>query len=102
MLKRISILMLAVFLFAGLAHAAKQATAEGTVEKMNKDSITLQVGGESKTFTFKKSMKVTVNGKRPASLTVKPGDRASVWADKNNEAEKINVTPQSESGAGSN
>jgi hypothetical protein len=102
MLKRISILMLAVFLSAGFAYAAKQATAEGTVEKMNKDSITLQVGGESKTFTFKKSMKVTVNGKRPSSLTVKPGDRASVWADKNNEAEKINVTPQGDSGAGSN
>jgi hypothetical protein len=97
-----SILMIAVFLFAGFAHAAKQATAEGTVEKMNKDSITLQVGGESKTFTFKKSMKVTVNGKRPSTLTVKPGDRASVWADKNNVAEKINITPQGEAGAGSN
>jgi hypothetical protein len=102
MLKRISIMMIAVFLFVGFAHAAKQATAEGTVEKMTKDSITVQVGGESKTFTFKKSMRVTVNGKRPSTLTVKPGDRASIWADKNNEAEKINVTPQGESGAGSN
>jgi hypothetical protein len=102
MLKRISILMIAVFLCAGLAHAAKPATAEGTVEKMSKDSITLQVGGESKTFTFQKSMKVTVNGKRPSTLTVKPGDKASVWADKNNAAEKINVTPQGEAGAGSN
>ncbi len=101
MLKRISILMVAVFLVSGFAYAAK-ATVEGTVEKMNKDSITLQVGGESKTFTFQKSMKVTVNGKRPSTLTVKPGDKAAVWADKNNTAEKIDVTPQGDSAAGSN
>lgn len=94
--------MIAVFVCAGFAYAAKAATAEGTVEKMSKDSITLQVGGESKTFTFQKSMKVTVNGKRPSTLTVKPGDKATVWADKNNAAEKINVIPQGEAGAGSN
>jgi len=100
-MKRISILMIAVFLFAGFAHAAKSATAEGTIEKIDKSSITLQVGGESKTFTFQKDLRITVNGKRPSSLTVKPGDKASVWADKNNAAEKINVTPQAQSASGS-
>jgi hypothetical protein len=103
-MKRISILMIAVFLFAGFAgfsHAAKSATAEGTIQKMDKDSNTLQVGGESKTYTFKKSMKITVNGKRPSNVNLKAGDKASVWTDKNNAVEKIDVTPQAESAAGS-
>jgi hypothetical protein len=103
-MKRISILMIAVFLFAGFAgfaHAAKAATAEGTIQKMDKKSITLQVGTESKTFTFREGMKITVNGKRPSNVNLKPGDKASVWANKNNVVDKIDVTPQSESAAGS-
>jgi hypothetical protein len=102
-MKRISILMIAVFLFAGFAGfaAAKSATAEGTIQKMDKSSITLQVGGESKTFSYKKNMKITINGKRPSNVTLKTGDKASVWADKNNVVEKIDVTPQAESAASS-
>jgi hypothetical protein len=102
-MKRISILMIAVFLFAGFAGfaAAKSATVEGTIQKMDKSSITLQVGGESKTFAFKKNMKITVNGKRPSNVNLKAGDKASVWADKDNAVEKIDVTPQAEAAAGS-
>jgi hypothetical protein len=92
-MKRISILMIAVFLFAGFA-TAKSATVD-------KSSITLQVGGESKTFAFKKNMKITVNGKRPSNVNLKAGDKASVWADKDNAVEKIDVTPQAEAAAGS-
>jgi hypothetical protein len=99
-MKRISILMIAVFLFAGFA-TAKSATVEGTIQKMDKSSITLQVGGESKTFAFKKNMKITVNGKRPSNVNLKAGDKASVWADKDNAVEKIDVTPQAEAAAGS-
>src|SRR5262245_37140196 len=103
-MKKISILMIAVFLFAGFAgfsHAAKSATAEGTIQKVDKSSITLQVGGEEKTFSFKKNMKITVHGKRPSNVNLKAGDKASVWADKNNAVEKIDFTPQAESAAGS-
>jgi hypothetical protein len=102
-MKRISILMIAVFLFAGFAGfaVAKSATVEGTIQKMDKSSITLQVGGESKTFAFKKNMKITVNGKRPSNVNLKAGDKASVWADKDNAVEKIDVTPQAEAAAGS-
>jgi hypothetical protein len=104
-MKRISILMIAVFLFAGFAgfsHAAKSATAEGTIQKMDKSSITLQVGGEEKTFSFKKNMKITVNGKRPSNVNLKAGDKASVWADKDNVVERIDVTPQSAAAGSSN
>jgi hypothetical protein len=102
-MKRISILMIAVFLFAGFAGfaAAKSATAEGTIQKMDKSSITLQVGGEEKTFAFKKNMKITVNGKRPSNVNLKAGDKATVWADKENAVERIDVTPQPQSAAGS-
>lgn len=102
-MKRISILMIAVFLFAGFAGfaAAKSATAEGTISKMDKSSITLQVGGEEKTFAFKKNMKITVNGKRPSNVNLKAGDKASVWADKENAVERIDVTPQAQAAAGS-
>lgn len=100
MLKKVSFLVMAVFLFGALAHAAAPAV-EGTVQKIDKSSITVQVGSDSKTFTFDRSLKFTVNGKHPANLTVKPGDKASIVANKSNVAEKIDVTPQSGAGTGS-
>ena len=100
MLKRIAFLVLAVFLFGALAHAAAPAL-EGTVQKINKDSITIQVGSDQKTFTFDKKLKFTVNGKHPHEFTVKAGDKATIVAGKNNVAEKINITPQSAAVSGS-
>lgn len=103
MLKRLSFFILAaVMIMGGFAHAAK-ATVEGTIQKMDKSSITVKVGSDEKTFTFDRGMRITVNGKRPRELRVKPGDKAKVTADKKNVAQKIDITPQAASeGAGSN
>lgn len=100
MLKRVAFLVLTVFLFGAVAHAASPAV-EGTVQKINKDSITVQVGSDQKTFTFDKKMKFTVNGKYPHALTVKAGDKATIVADKKNVAEKIDIAPQSATVSGS-
>lgn len=100
-MKRISILVLAVFLFGALAYAATPAI-EGTVQKIGKDSITVQVGSDQQTFTFDKELHITVNGKRPHALTVKPGDKASIVAGKNNVAEKLDITPQNGTTTGAN
>lgn len=93
MLKRIAFLVVAVFLFGALAYAASPAV-EGTVQKIDRNSITIQVGSDQKTFTFDRDVKFTMNGKVPNALTVKPGDKASVVANKKNVAEKIDITPQ--------
>jgi hypothetical protein len=95
MLKKLSFLMLAaVMIVGGYAHAAAKAAVEGTVQKIDKGSITLKVGSDEKTFTFDRGLRFTVNGKRPKELRVKPGDRATVTADKKNVAQKIDITPQ--------
>jgi hypothetical protein len=102
MMRKLSLIVLAVFLFGAVSAFAKDAAVEGTVQKMDKNSITVQVGSEQKTFTFERGMKITVDGKRPKELTVKPGDKASIVADKNNVAKQIDFTSEgSESGTGS-
>lgn len=103
MLKRLSFFILAaVMIVGGYAHAGK-AAVEGTIQKIDKNSITVKVGSDQKTFTFNSNLKITVNGKRPRELTVKPGDKAKVIADKKNVAQKIDITPQAASEAsGSN
>jgi hypothetical protein len=94
MLKKISFLVLAaVMIVGGFAHAGK-AAVEGTIQKIDKGSITLKVGSEEKTFTYDRGLNFTVNGKRPKELKVKPGDKATVTADKKNVAQKIDITPQ--------
>lgn len=100
MLKRVAFLALAAFLLGAFAYAASPAV-EGTVQKIDKESVTIQVGSDQKTFTFDKGLKFTVNGKRPHELTVKPGDKATIVADKKNVAEKIDITPQSTMATGS-
>lgn len=93
MAKKLSLLVAAIFLVGALAQAAAPAV-EGTIQKINKDSITVQVGSDQQTFTFDKDLKITVNGKHTHMLTVKPGDKATIVAGKNNVAEKLDVTPQ--------
>ena len=92
MMKKLSLLVIAVFLLGSVSVFAKDAAVEGTVQKMDKQSITIQVGSEQKTYSFEKGLKITVDGKRPKELTVKPGDKATVVADKNNVAKKIDFS----------
>src|SRR3954467_11303921 len=100
MLKKVSYLLLAALFVATLSWAAAPAI-EGTVQKVDKNSITVQVGSDQKTFTYDHSLKFTVNGKHSVQMSVKPGDKASVVADKNNVAEKIDIQPQSGTATGS-
>ena len=99
MLKRIAFLVLAVSIGA-IAYAAAPSV-EGTVQKVSAKSITIQVGSDQKTFTFDQAVKFTVNGKEPSALKVKPGDKATIVADKKNVAQKIDITPQADTGTGS-
>lgn len=100
MLKRISLFLIAVFLMVNFAHAANPAV-EGTVQKIDKKSITLQIGSDQKVFTFGKFLRISVKGKHPKEYQIKAGDKATVYADKKNVTQKIDITPQSGSGSGS-
>ena len=99
MRKIVSMFVVAIFLFGAAVFAGAPAI-EGTVVKVTKDSITLKVGTEEKTFTYDKELKFTLNGKRPSSLTVNPGDKATVVADKNNVADKVDIVPQNSQSTG--
>ena len=100
MMKKISFALIAVFLFTFALHAAT-APVEGTVQKVKNGAITVQVGSDSKEFTFKKNLKFTVNGKIPRSVSLKAGDKVAVEADKNNVAHTIDILEQSAASAGS-
>jgi hypothetical protein len=93
-------LVLAIFLFGALAYAGSPKI-EGTVQKIDKNSITVQVGSEQQTFTFDRELRITFNGKRTHEMSIKPGDKATIVAGKNNVAEKLDITPQSGSSTGS-
>jgi Cu/Ag efflux protein CusF len=113
MRKKITILTLMALMVVSLSFAATKATStthhstksastpkgtmkqEGTVQKIDAatHTIVLQIGSETKTFTFTDKTSWVKNGKKVKNLDLKVGDKVWIYSDSKNVAQRIVASP---------
>lgn len=117
MRKKITILTLMALMVVSLSFAATKASMkpagttsthhssksssmktmkqEGTVQKIDAatHTIVLQVGSETKTFTFNDKTSWVKSGKKVKNLDLKVGDKIWIYSDSKNVAQRIVASP---------
>jgi hypothetical protein len=68
---------------------------EGTIQKIDPatHTIVLQIGSDTKTFTFNDKTSWVKNGKKVKNLDLKVGDKIWIYSDSKNVAQRIVASP---------
>lgn len=102
MTKRLTIIGIALLLFAGFGYATTKSMSksssikhEGTIQKIDPatHTIVVQVGSDTKTFKFSDKTMWARDSKRVHNTDLKVGDRVTIYSDSKNFARRIEASP---------